>query len=112
MADEGVLDVRQTVDPDGYARLCLKGEFDYASSGRLLECLDELKRAGKPIRLDLSELEFIDSGGVRAVLRSVRDAETDGRRLEIDPQLSWQVKQVFDVLGLDSVLWPPTDSGQ
>lgn len=112
MADEGVLEVRQTVDSDGYARLCLRGEFDYVSSGRLVECLDELKRSGNPIRLDLSELEFIDSGGVRTVLRSVREAETDGRRLEIDPQVSWQVKQVFDVLGLDSVLWPAPGSGQ
>jgi anti-sigma B factor antagonist len=111
VADEGALEIRRTVDPDGYARLCLKGEFDYVSSGHLLECLDQLKESGDPIRLDLSELEFIDSGGVRTVLRSVRDAETDGRRLEIDPQISWQVKQVFDVLGLDAVLWPPPGAG-
>jgi anti-anti-sigma factor len=106
VADEGVLEVRQTVDPDGYARLSLLGEFDQANSDGFLERLGELKRSGESVRVDLSELEFIDSSGVQAVLRSVRDAEGDGWRLEVDPRLSWQVKQVFDVLGLDTLLWP------
>ena len=112
MPDNGVFEVRQTADPDGFTRLSLLGEFDHTSSDRLHGALDGLKRSGAPVRLDLSKLEFIDSGGVRAVLRSVRDAAADGWRLEVDPQLSWQVKQVFDVLGLDAVLWTPREAPQ
>ncbi len=104
--DEGGLDVRRSVDPDGYARVSLVGELDHASSGVLVNCLDELKSAGESVRLDLSGLEFIDSGGVRTILRSVRDADTDKRRVEVAPRISWQVQQVFEVLGLDAVFWP------
>jgi anti-anti-sigma factor len=109
--DEGVLEVRQTVDPDGYARVSLIGEFDHTSSDGVLQRLEDLKRSGQAVRFDLSELEFIDSGGVRVILHSVRDAEADGWRVEVDPRLSWQVKQVFDVLGLDGLLWPHGPSG-
>lgn len=109
MADPGAFEVRQSVDPDGYVRLSLRGELDHASSDGLLGRLAELKRSGEPVRLDLSGLEFIDSGGVRAVLRGVRDAADDAWRLEVDPRVSWQVEQVFDVLGLDAVLWPDAD---
>jgi anti-anti-sigma factor len=106
VADEGALDVRRSVDPDGYARVSLTGEMDHANSGALLTCLDELKRSGESVRLDLSQLQFIDSGGVQAILRSVREADRATWQLEVDSRLSWQVKQVFDVLGLDAVLWP------
>jgi anti-anti-sigma factor len=106
MADPGVFEVRKSVDADGHTRLTLLGELDHTSSDGLLERLAELKRSGEAVRLDLSELEFIDSGGVRAVLRGVRHADGGAWPVEVDPRLSWQVKQVFDVLGLDAVLWP------
>lgn len=106
MPAEGALEIRQTADPDGYARLSLIGEFDHTSSDGVVQRLEDLKRSGEAVRLDLSEVDFIDSGGVRVILRSVRDAEDDGGRVEVDPRISWQVKQVFDVLGLDGLLWP------
>lgn len=109
MQDDGIFQVEQTVDPDGHVRLSLRGELDHATSDGLLRRLGELKTAGEPVRLDLSGLEFIDSSGVQAVLISVREARRDAWRLEIDPQISWQVKDVFDVLGLGAVLWPERD---
>jgi anti-sigma B factor antagonist len=108
--DGQILEIEQTVDPDGRIRLVLVGELDQASASRLSHKLEDLRASGEAIRLDLSRLEFIDSGGVRVILLSVRDARSDGRELEVDRQLSWQVKQVFDTLGLDAALWP-TDDG-
>lgn len=110
MQDPGTLELAQTVDSDGAVRLSLLGELDHPSSHLLLRRLDEFKVSRDPVRLDLSQLEFIDSSGVRAVLLSVRDARSAGWRLEVDPQLSWQVQHVFEVLGLDALLWPREDS--
>ena len=106
VADGDTLEVDQAVDADGYARLSLRGELDQLSSAVLLRHLDELRGSGDPVRIDLSELEFIDSSGVRAILVSVRDARADGWTVEVDRTLSWQVKHVFDALGLDAVFWP------
>ena len=110
MADYGVFDLDQGVDPDGYVRLALLGELDHASSDGLLKRIAQLKASGESVRLDLSRLAFIDSSGVRAVLLSVQDATRDNWRLEIDPQVSWNVQHVFDVLGVDAVLWPGPDA--
>ncbi len=101
-----ILEIEQAVDPDGSLRLILVGELDQASASGLSRRLERLRSSGEPVRLDLSRLEFIDSGGVRVILVSVRDARSEGRALEVDRQLSWQVKRVFDTLGLDAALWP------
>jgi anti-anti-sigma factor len=106
VADGDTLEVEQAVDPDGYVRLSLRGELDQVSAALLHQRLEELKASREPVRIDLSELEFIDSSGVRAILLSVRAGRADGWIVEVDRQLSWQVQHVFDALGLDAVLWP------
>lgn len=106
MQDGEILEFEQTVDPDGSVRLVLIGELDHVSAEGLTRRLGELRARGQAVRLDLSKLGFIDSGGVRAVLVAVREAEADEGKLEVDRELSWQVKQVFDTLGLDRALWP------
>jgi anti-anti-sigma factor len=109
MADYGAFDLEQSVDSDGYVRLSLLGELDHASSDGLRKRVTDLKASGESVRLDLSRLAFIDSSGVRAVLLSVQDATRDNWRFEIDPQVSGHVQHVFDVLGVDAVLWPQSD---
>jgi anti-anti-sigma factor len=108
--DEVTFAVELTADPDGFSRLTLVGELDHLASEELLRRLQEPRVAGQPIRLDLSRLEFIDSSGVRAILVSLRESRGDGGRLEIDPQVSWQVQRVFDVLGIRDVLWPQEEA--
>jgi anti-anti-sigma factor len=109
--DGDILEIVEAVDPDGRVRLALHGELDQTSAWQLTRRLDRLHAEGDTVRLDLSRLEFIDSGGVRAILISVRDARSEGREVEVDRELSWQVKQVFDTLGLDAALWPNDGAG-
>ncbi len=106
MVDRGEFGVRETVDSDGRLRLALLGELDHATTGGLTERLAQLKASGSPVRLDLSELEFIDSSGVRSIIVSIRDARHDDWHLEVDRAVSWQVERVIEVLGIDSLLWP------
>jgi anti-anti-sigma factor len=104
--DGETLEIDRAVESDGRVRLVLIGELDQASAVGLTRRLEDLKESGDSVRLDLSKLGFIDSGGVRAILIGARDARADGREFEVDRELSWQVKQVFDTLGLDAALWP------
>jgi anti-anti-sigma factor len=50
--------------------------------------------------LDLSELEFIDSSGMRALLEAVKAAQADGWDLGVDPRLSHAVQRAFELTGL------------
>jgi anti-sigma B factor antagonist len=104
--DRGEFGVRETVDSDGRVRLLLVGELDHATTEGLVQRLEQLKETGSPVRLDLSELEFIDSSGIRILLITLRDARQDDWALEVDRSVSWQVERVVNVLGVDSVLWP------
>jgi anti-anti-sigma factor len=107
--DDGNFGVEETADPDGSARLTLVGELDHLAAQDLLRRLGERRATGDPTRLDLSRLQFIDSSGVRAIVVSVRDARAEGWRLEVETQLSWQVGRVFEVLGIQRVLWPEAE---
>ena len=106
VTDRGEFGVEETVQPDGWTRLRLVGELDQATARGLSQRLDELKRSGAMVRLDLSGLDFIDSSGVRTLLLSLRDARGDGWQLEVEPEVSWQVDRVIKVLGIAPVLWP------
>ena len=86
--------------------MTLVGELDQVGAQGLLEQLQTLGPSKDAVRLDLSRLEFIDSSGVRAVIVSLRDASQTGRKLEVHRRLSSPVQRVFDVLGLDAVVWP------
>lgn len=92
-------------DGDGMLRLVLVGELDLAVADDVRARLHELKLADQPVRLDLSELEFIDTSGIRTLLRAL-DETRDGWTLLIDRQTGAYVEQVIQITGLRSVIWP------
>jgi anti-anti-sigma factor len=64
--------------PDGdRTALVLRGELDLASVDGVRARLDALRAEQTPVVLDLDELTFMDSTGIRLVLESVRHAEQD-----------------------------------
>lgn len=92
---------------DGILRLALVGELDLAVTDILVQRLAALREARVPARLDLSRIEFIDSAGIQALLRGVLHAQVDGTRLiEIEPDVSPQVRRLVDLVGIAQVLWP------
>jgi anti-sigma B factor antagonist len=58
---------------------------------------------GKPVVVDLSGLEFIDSTGLQSLLRASRMAEARGKPVSYTGA-SAQVAKVLAVTGLDEVL--------
>jgi STAS domain len=75
--------MRQHLDADQSLRLLLLGDVDLAVAEILSTRLAELKTAGRPVRLDLSQLAFIDSSGVQALLVALTDPGWTGWQLEV-----------------------------
>ncbi len=82
----------------GWVRLAVTGELDVWTALTFRRRWRALQAANRPMRLDLSELDFIDSAGARAVLDAV-EASREGRwRVEVEPGLSEQASRYFALL--------------
>jgi anti-anti-sigma factor len=99
--------IRETVDHDQALRLTLLGDLDLITAEALGARLDDLKSAGRPTRLDLSQLAFIDSSGIQALLLAVTGARWTGWQLEVAPEVSPTVERAAQIVGISQVLWPP-----
>src|SRR5215218_4693662 len=83
--------------------LALLGELDLAGEPRLEAAIDDAHTAGHPLTIDLSGLTFIDSSGLRVLVRLHNRAITSGLsyRLIAGPP---QVQRTFALCGLDRTL--------
>jgi anti-sigma B factor antagonist len=101
-----LFETRQRRDGDGALRLTLLGELDIAVADGLRAELDRLRRSHRRVRLDLSELAFIDCYGVGGIVRALREARRDHWDLEVDAVVSPSVGRVAAYDEVASVLWP------
>jgi anti-sigma B factor antagonist len=81
-------------------RVTPNGELDLANAGALQAQLDELRTAGfAHVVLDLRELTFMDSSGVRLIFREDRRARSAGHRFSLIAGNA-TVQRVLSVCGL------------
>ncbi len=111
-SDHPLFDVRQRHDVDGAVRMTLVGELDLSATGGLRARLDEVQRAKSRVRLDLSELEFIDCSGIRAILDAMAQARRDGGAVEVDRLVSPIVGRIVSLGSIAGELWPPDADGR
>jgi anti-anti-sigma factor len=76
------------------------GEIDLATVDALQSELDAAAAEAEQVVLDLREVSFIDSAGLRLVVHSSRALAADGGALAVvrGPR---EVQRVFDLVGLD-----------
>jgi anti-sigma B factor antagonist len=79
------------------------GELDIATAERMERALLDGRERGDRVVLDLAELEFIDSTGLRAVVRAAEAARRDGWELRLRPG-SPAVQRVFEIAGIFGAL--------
>jgi anti-anti-sigma factor len=97
------LHIRTEAGPDGHV-LRLSGELDLASAGELDTAIAELCTDGaRLIRLEMGELAFMDSTGLRSVLVGRELCAVNGCELLIG-ELSPQVQRLFEVSGVGEKL--------
>lgn len=78
------------------------GEIDIASCEELSGALDRAFSRGLPLHVDLGEISFVDSTGIRCLVRLSRRCAESG--IPFGSQLSAQVRRVTDVLGVTGLL--------
>jgi anti-sigma B factor antagonist len=105
-AGAGSFWMNERFEPTGALRVGLAGELDLATAGQLRDRLRALCADGRPVVLDLRRLEFIDSSGVRELVRAVSAARRDGWGLSLDTAVGPQVRRVLELLGLRDLFWP------
>jgi stage II sporulation protein AA (anti-sigma F factor antagonist) len=98
--------MREMDDPDQALRLVLLGDLDLSTAPTLSTRLTELKTMGRPTRLDLSEVAFIDSSGIQVLLLALTDARWTGWPLEVARGVSPSVQRAAEIVGIGQVLWP------
>ena len=79
--------------------LTLHGELDLASADNVQQRLDALAEAGTPVRLDLDDLRFMDSSGLRVVLQAAETSRETGWVFSMTPG-SEQVRTLFASAGI------------
>ena len=69
--------IREHPDLERTPRLTLLGDLDLTTADTFRSRLAELKPSGRPVRLDLSQLAFIDSSGIEALTRGAHRRPVD-----------------------------------
>jgi anti-anti-sigma factor len=92
-----VFQIQETSRP-GWARLAVIGELDVSTALTFRRRLRALRAANTPVCLDLSQVQFIDSVGARAVLDAVAASREGTWRVEVEPRVSAQTRRCFDLI--------------
>lgn len=92
------MDFRVEPKADSPRDFDLIGELDLASSPALLETVMPAVREAGDLRLDLKELSFIDSSGIRAFLILAEELGNRGRLLLASP--SRAVQHTLKLVGI------------
>jgi anti-sigma B factor antagonist len=94
-----------TAEDDGRVHVTVRGELDLATAPELEEIVMERIDAGQDVVIDLRELEFMDSSGVRVLVAAHARAGRSGARLiVVRPGEDSAVGKIIEVSGLDAEL--------
>jgi anti-anti-sigma factor len=93
--------------------LTARGEVDMATVGALRAAIERAVCAGRDVWLDLSDVDFMDSTGLTALVAGHQ--ALDGRhRFTVICPVEGAVRRALDVSGLDQVLavYPSRDAAE
>ncbi|MBP2479450.1 anti-sigma B factor antagonist [Crossiella equi] len=87
------------------AVVTVSGELDLYTADRLAETVEAaLAQPGNTgLRLDLGGLSYLDSGGLRVLVRTVRQASQLGRHVEV-PRVHPDARRIIGMAGLTALL--------
>lgn len=104
LVSEARFDLREQDSNEGTLRLMPTGTLDAAAAPRLKQRLHELRILGRPVTLDLSGLDAIDTEGVEVLVEAHADARIKGWAFVIDPTLSPGVASVLRLAHLERLV--------
>ena len=103
MEENAALEV-DVKDDEAQCRVSLRGELDLDTASEVARVLQEAEQSRSPwIVVDMTELAFIDSTGIQALLMADRSARQNGHKLSFT-RGGPQVERVLKLCGLDTEL--------
>jgi anti-sigma B factor antagonist len=94
-----------TAERDGHAVVAVRGELDLATAPELESTVFERLDAGQTVVLDLRELDFMDSSGVRVLVAAHARATDGGPDFAIvRPPAGSEVAKILDIAGVEQQL--------
>ncbi len=102
-ADPPVFSLDVTSDAEGWTTVSVAGELDLATAGGLSDAVRRGFETGG-VTLDLRDVTFMDSSGVRALNTALREAAEHGRELRVTEGLHPSVVQVLELTGMLGLL--------
>ena len=91
------IDIKEAGRP-GPARLALIGELDVCTASSFRRELRAMRATNRDVCVDLSQLEFIDCAGVRALDDVFAQSQEGGWSVELAPDISDQARRFFDLI--------------
>ena len=95
---DGLLTVTRA-EEGAHIRVSLGGELDLSNVPTLETALDAAIDSGKMVRVDLDQLEFIDSTGLALIVHLL--GRSDAERFSFVPSRHLAVCRLFTLTGLD-----------
>jgi anti-sigma B factor antagonist len=92
-----LLDIEETGEP---ATFKVAGELDISNADQLAAVLVPAAEGGGRVVLDCSELRFVDSSGIRVLIRAMDRLRGQGVLVLRSP--TTPVRQVIQLMGLDT----------
>ena len=98
-----MLNIEQ-VAGDGVVTLNLSGRLDTSTSAQLKTELDPIWEAGdRNIILELSDLQYVSSAGLRVFLMSEKKCKANGKFMKLTG-VSQTIREIFDIVGFSGLL--------
>lgn len=100
------MNIERADDPRGFVVLRPAGRLNMVSAGWLREAITEVvSGGGSRLAIDLSQVEFVDSSGLGALVSGLKTTRQAGGDLRI-AGANQQVKLVLTLTNLERVLTP------
>jgi anti-anti-sigma factor len=96
--------VTERARDDGTTVLVVCGELDLATAAEVKAALDALAEADRATVLDLSEVSFLDSTGLKVIVQASRASQESGWPFAVAAELSEPVSRLFELVEADSML--------
>ena len=106
MTDEPItpqLHLRRSAQDGGPLGLVVEGEVDLATADRFGSALMEVLDGHGELHVDLREVSFMDSTGLRALLETRRRAEESGVVMRLAMRPGGPVERLLDLAGVSDM---------
>ena len=80
----------------------ITGEVDLSNSAEVRKTILAALKTTPEVKVDLSDVEYIDSSGIAAMVEGLQFANSNGRTFRLT-QLSNQVRSILELARLDQV---------